>query len=164
MENEDIIFMADCNCNVNVFILVSINRTLATPTAKAALHIATAWKPFRDSICLYARHQVQSELGGGILVNGHTEYLVAEGKSHWPRDSPVIQVRNLPDFLFPYSVTLRDYSSWLRRLVAVLIALHALQLPDLPLVHAVTQSRLGIIRILTLPLSWPWSQATNLGS
>lgn len=88
--------MADCNCNVNVFILaVSINRTLATPTAKAALHLATAWKPFRDSICLYARHQVQSELGGGILVNGHTEYLVAEGKSHWPRDSPVIQVRNL---------------------------------------------------------------------
>lgn len=90
------IFMSDCVRRVNIFIVaVSIDRTLATPTATAALHLVGRWKPEFDSICLYARHQVQPDWGGRTLVNGHTEYLAVNAKTRWPTDSPVTKVYRL---------------------------------------------------------------------
>lgn len=95
MEQEDMLFMGDCAVGVNIFVLaVSIDRTLVTPTATAAVHLASSWKPTCDSICLYARHQVQADFGGRTLVNGHTEYLVLNAQSRWPTSSPVTQVSN----------------------------------------------------------------------
>ena len=88
--------MGDCVRGVNIFVLaVSIDRTLATPTATAALHLASSWKPGCDSICLYARHQVQADFGGRTLVNGHTEYLVVNAQARWPAYSSVTQVSNM---------------------------------------------------------------------
>lgn len=59
---------------------------------QACVRLLNTWKPSRDSICLYGRHQVQRDVGGRVIDSGHTEYLQCRGQSRWSSDSQFVQV------------------------------------------------------------------------
>jgi len=82
--------------DVNIFVVaVSVNkRGSGDAQVKVGVHAMSTWVVGRDSICLYARHQVQRELlGGGEINNGHTEYISSGGVSRWNSRHEIVQVR-----------------------------------------------------------------------